>query len=128
MRTRDILFGALLMALLGVSGCRSAPPEVGASHEPDLQDLEKDALEKDKLDKKVEAAARRLSRIERDGVVYYCKRDRQIGTNLSALKCMTESQLRVEIETMDKYRDDMRNRAGKCNSGSMSPGGPCGAY
>lgn len=122
MSTQDLLLLSLLGACLGVTGCRSAPP----AEEP--MAVEAKAAEVIDLDKKVAEAAVRMTRVERNGVVYFCKRSRQMGTNISSLKCMTESQLRVEVETMAQVRDDMRNKMGKCTSGRSGRGGPCGGY
>ena len=123
MRIHNLLLAGLVAACLGASGCKSAPaddlsPVVAATEK-------KDAAAIDKL---VAEAAAQYNKIEKDGVVYYCKRTRQMGTNISALKCMTESQLRIEVETMVQLRDDMRNKMGKCTLGRQGHGGPCGGY
>jgi hypothetical protein len=122
MSIHNLLLAGLVAACLGVSGCKSAPAD---DLEPVVATEKKDAAAIDKL---VAEAAAQLNKVERDGVVYYCKRTRQMGTNISALKCITESQLRVEVETMTQVRDDMRNKMGKCTSGRAGNGGPCGAW
>ena len=122
MRTRYLLLCGLIGAYAGLSGCRSAAPSVDQGVE--VGEAEASA----NLDRLVAEAARGLSRIEKDGVVYFCRRERQMGSNIASLKCLTESQLRVEVETMARYRDELRNRAGKCTAGRAGQGGPCGGY
>lgn len=122
MRSRYLLLCGLIGAYVGGSGCSSAPPIADEGVEVG------EAQASANLDRLVAEAARGLSRIERDGVVYFCRRERQMGSNIASLKCMTESQLRVEVETMARYRDDLRNRSGKCTAGRAGQGGPCGGY
>ena len=122
MSIHDLLLAGLVAACLGASGCKSAPADDVA---PVAATEKKDAAAIDKL---VAEAAAQFNKIERDGVVYYCKRTRQMGTNIKSLKCITESQLRVEVETMTQVRDDMRNKMGKCTSGRAGNGGPCGGW
>jgi hypothetical protein len=122
MSIHNLLLAGLVAACLAASGCKSAPAEDAV---PAAATEKKDAAAIDKL---VAEAAAQFNKVERDGVVYYCKRTRQMGTNISSLKCMTESQLRVEVETMTQVRDDMRNKMGKCTSGRAGHGGPCGGW
>jgi hypothetical protein len=118
------LVSILLGACLAAAGCHSAPPTA----EPGTHASEPAKLEAAELDRRVAEAAAKLSKVERNGVVFYCKRSRQMGTNIARLNCMTESQLRVEVETMAQVRDDMRNKMGKCTMGRAGHGGPCGGY
>lgn len=125
MRTRNLLIFGLIGACAGTSGCSSAPPTADARAEVRAEAGEAEATAD--LDKLVAEAARGLSRVTKDGVEYFCRRERPMGSNISRLKCLTEAQLRVEVETMVKYRDDLRNRSGKCTAGRAGQGGPCGA-
>jgi hypothetical protein len=124
MSTYNKLLAGLLVSILGLCSCASGPePETASvADTPNSEQREATAL-----DKQFEEAARGMNKVERDGVLFYCKRSRQMGTNISTLKCQTEAQLRVEVETMAKYRDDMRNKMGKCTGGRAGHGGPCGA-
>jgi len=125
MSAHNKLLSGLLVSVLGLISCASEP---AAETAPVADTRNSEQLEADALDKQFEEAARGLSKVEKDGVLFYCKRTRQIGSNISTLKCMTESQLRVEVETMAKYRDDMRYKMGKCTGGRAGHGGPCGAF
>jgi hypothetical protein len=123
MSTYCTFLSSALVVCLGASGCGSAPPAVDAM--PAVEDRQEVVAD---LDKMVAEAAVSFNKVERNGVLYFCKRERQIGSNISKLKCLTESQLRVEVETMAKIRDDMRNRMGKCTAGRAGQGGPCGGF
>jgi len=73
------------------------------------------------LEKKFQDAAKGYKVVQRDGQTLYCKKEKVIGSTLPTLQCMTEAQLRNQVETMDDYRDRMRNSS-KC---TLGPG--CGA-
>ena len=124
MSTRSVLLSGLLAVFIGASGCSSSPPPAVAAEAAQEQKQVDVAM----IDKKVAEAATRLSKIERDGVVYYCKRSRPMGSNITRLNCMTEAQLRTEVETTVQNRDDMRNKMGKCTAGRAGHGGPCGGW
>ena len=55
-----------------------------------------------------------------------CKRKKEIGSNLPRIVCLTEAEVRVQVQNMQKYRDDMRQRTGRCvlGSGCRCDGGP----
>jgi hypothetical protein len=78
------------------------------------------------LDIAVAKAAKGFVQLKKDGVLMFCKRYRRIGSNLPTITCLTEAQLRVEVESMQKYRDDMRNKSGRCTlgPGCRTDGGP----
>src|SRR4051794_22432733 len=65
------------------------------------------------LEKKFQDAARNYKVVERDGKTLYCKREKVIGSTIPTLQCLTESQLRNQVETMDEQRERMRNSS-KC--------------
>jgi hypothetical protein len=66
------------------------------------------------LDAEFQNAAKGFVKLKRDGEIVFCKRYRDVGSNIATLKCITEAQLRLQVENMTKYRDDMRNKAGRC--------------
>jgi hypothetical protein len=45
-----------------------------------------------------------------EGKTYYCKREKVIGSTIPTLQCITESQLRNQVETMEELRGRMRGR------------------
>jgi hypothetical protein len=69
------------------------------------------------LDAEFQNAAKGFVKLKRDGKIVFCKRYRDVGSNIPTLKCITEAQLRVQVENMTKYREDMRNKAGRCTRG-----------
>jgi hypothetical protein len=68
------------------------------------------------LEKKFQDAARGYKVVERDGKTLYCKREKVIGSTIPTLQCLTESQLRTQVENMEEMRDRMRSN-GKCTLG-----------
>jgi hypothetical protein len=76
------------------------------------------ALEKRYLD-----AARDFVKLKKDGELRFCKRYREIGSSIARINCITESELRTQVDDMTKYRDDMRNKSGKCTHGVGCSGG-----
>ena len=75
------------------------------------------------LDAEFQKAAKSFVQLKKDGKLMFCKRYREIGSNIPSLKCITEAQLRRQVEDMNKWRDDWRNRAGKCTRGVGCSGG-----
>jgi hypothetical protein len=68
------------------------------------------------LDKKFEEAVKGWTKLTKDGVVRFCKRYRPMGSSISQIHCLTEAEVRAQVENMDQYRDQMR-RSGKCPRG-----------
>jgi hypothetical protein len=66
------------------------------------------------LEKKYLDAARGFVKLKKDGELRFCKRYREIGSSIARINCITESELRLQVDKMDQYRDDMRNKSGKC--------------
>jgi hypothetical protein len=65
------------------------------------------------LEKKFQDAARGYKVVERDGKTLYCKREKVIGSTIPTMQCLTESQLRNQVENMDEMRERMRSGS-KC--------------
>ena len=66
------------------------------------------------LEKKYLDAARDFVKLKKDGELRFCKRYREIGSSIARINCITESELRTQVDNMTQYRDDMRNKMGKC--------------
>jgi len=69
------------------------------------------------LDKKFQEAARSYRQVEKDGKTLYCKKEKPVNSTIPKTTCMTESELRVEVERMDDMRQRMRNQ-GRCTTGA----------
>lgn len=112
--------------VLIMSGCASAPPAESpppASTPPSAAEQKKpvwsvptEEQTAAALDQKFEDAAKGYVKLMKDGVLLFCKRSKDIGSNLPTVKCITEAQLRNQVETMDDYRERRRNAA-KCTHG-----------
>jgi hypothetical protein len=68
------------------------------------------------LDRKFQDAAKGYVQLKKDGVLMFCKKQREIGSNIRTLQCITEAQLRNQVESMDDYRQRRRDAA-KCTHG-----------
>jgi hypothetical protein len=74
------------------------------------------------LDKKFQEAAKQFVQLKRDDQVMFCKRYRDIGSMIPTLHCITEAELRKQVEDSDELRDQLRRKMGRC---VLGPG--CGA-
>jgi hypothetical protein len=63
------------------------------------------------LEKKFQEAAKGYKIVQRDGKTMYCKKEKVIGSTIPTLQCITEAQLRLQVEQMDDLRQRMRNNA-----------------
>jgi hypothetical protein len=68
------------------------------------------------LEKKYLDAARDFVKLKKDGELRFCKRYREIGSSIARINCITEGELRTQVDDMTQYRDNMRNRSGKCTN------------
>jgi len=69
------------------------------------------------MEKRFQEAARSYKTVQKDGKTMYCKREKLIGTTIPTMNCITEAQLRNEVENMEEYRSRARN-ASKCTHGA----------
>ena len=76
------------------------------------------------LDKKFEEAAKQFVKLKRDDQVMFCKRYRDIGSMIPTLHCITEAELRKQVEDSDELRGEMRNKMGRCQLGAGCGAGP----
>jgi hypothetical protein len=67
------------------------------------------------LDRKFEAAAKQFVTLKKDDQIMYCKRYRMMGSMIPTLHCITEAELRKQVEDTDALRDRMRQTMGKCD-------------
>ncbi len=74
------------------------------------------------LDRKVAEFARDYVQLKKDGVLMFCKRYKQVGSNLPTITCLTESQLRTLAENTTEYRDRRRSAA-RCPHGPQGCSG-----
>jgi hypothetical protein len=93
----------------------ATPPSAAATAEADTAA---------NLEKRFQEAARSYKVVQKDGKTMYCKREKVMGSTIPTLQCITEAQLRNQVENTDELRQRMRNRAGGCvQTGGCSGGG-----
>lgn len=92
----------------------AAPPVAAAAAQEPAAKTEQDTASA--MERKFQEAARGYKVVERDGKTLYCKREKVIGSTIATMQCLTESQLRNQVETMEDMRERMRSRA-KCTLG-----------
>jgi Skp family chaperone for outer membrane proteins len=93
----------------------AAPVAAPAAAPAPAANAEKDTA--DTLEKKFQDAAKSYRVVEKDGKTLYCKREKVMGSTIPANVCLTESQLRNQVETMEDARNRMRNN-GRCTMGA----------
>jgi prophage tail gpP-like protein len=119
MRIQALLPALILVAPLGLTACATPAP----GPEPKWEVASEEEVASN-LDAAVARAAKDFVQLKKDGVLLFCKKVRQIGSNIATLRCLTEAELRLQVENMQKYRDDMRQRSGRCAHGpGCSSGG-----
>jgi len=67
-----------------------------------------------KLEKKYLDATTGFVKLKKDDALMFCKRYRVIGSNIATIQCLSEGEMRTQVDDMTKYRDDMRNKSGEC--------------
>jgi hypothetical protein len=90
----------------------AAPPAAAASPEAKPEADAAAALEK-----KFQEAARSYRAVQKDGKTMYCKKERPVNSTIPRVQCITESQLRLQVEQMEQTRDRMRNSS-RCTMGA----------
>jgi len=66
------------------------------------------------MEKKFQDAARSYKTVQKDGKTMYCKRERVIGSTIPTMQCLTETQLRNQIEATEELKKRMRRGGGPC--------------
>ena len=112
----------MLAVLLGAcaSSPETPPQPAQAPQTPEAQAAQ-DAV----LEKKFQEAARGYRVVEKDGKTLYCKREKVLGSTIPTLQCLSEAQLRLQVENTEAARDRMRNGT-HCTLGRSGTGGACG--
>jgi hypothetical protein len=73
------------------------------------------------LDAKFQDAAKSFVRLKRNDQLMFCKKYREMGSSIRTLHCITEAELRKQVEDTDELRAQMRNKVGKCVLGRPVP-------
>jgi len=67
------------------------------------------------LDARFKEAAKAYVQLKRDDQVMFCKKYKEIGSTIRTLHCITEAELRKQVEDSDQVREQMRHKMGKCD-------------
>jgi hypothetical protein len=57
------------------------------------------------LETKFERTAKHYQKYQRDGQTVYCKKEKPITSAISHVQCLSEAQLRAEVESMRRTRN-----------------------
>jgi hypothetical protein len=119
--TVSIGMGAALLAACA-SQPASAPapapassPPASATKAPDSAASEADTASA--MEKRFQEAARSYKTVQKDGKTMYCKREKLIGTTIPTMNCISEAELRNQVENMEEYRQRARNSS-RCTHGA----------
>ena len=66
------------------------------------------------MEKKFRDAARSYKVVQRDGKTLYCKREKVIGSTIPTMQCLTEAQLRIQVENTEELKRRMNRGGGPC--------------
>lgn len=69
------------------------------------------------IDSRYLYAARDFVKLKKDDALMFCKRYRVVGSNIATIQCLSYGELRTQVDNMTRYRDEMRNKSGKCVMG-----------
>jgi hypothetical protein len=122
MPINTLLRCSVLAVAAALAACASAPAEgPSPAAAPPAQSAPvaaaSEAEAATQLEKKFQEAARSYKVVEKNGKTMYCKKEKVIGSTIPTLQCLSESQLRLQVEQMDQMRDRMRNTGGRCTAG-----------
>jgi hypothetical protein len=123
----DKLMGTVLLAagISLVAACASSPADVPAPAPAPVAAAAEAIPEADAAtlaEKRFQEAAKSYRKVDKDGKTMYCKKEKPINSTIPRMQCVTESQLRLEVEQMEETRDRMRN-SGRCTRGPGCSGG-----
>lgn len=66
------------------------------------------------MEKKFRDAARSYKIVQRDGKTMYCKREKLISSTIPTMQCLTEAQLRLQVENTEELKRRMNRGGGPC--------------
>jgi hypothetical protein len=127
MKFRNLILTAGLAASVLLGACASQPatdahpaPVAAAAPAPTAAAAEADTAAG--MEKRFQEAARSYKIVQKDGKTMYCKREKVMGSTIPTLQCISEAQLRIQVENTDELRQRMRNKAGGCMQGCAGGG------
>jgi hypothetical protein len=115
----SIGLGVALMAACASQPANPTPPAAtatapaGAASAPAANEADTAAG----IEKRFQDAARSYKIVQKDGKTLYCKREKVIGSTIPTMNCLSEAQLRTQVENMEDYRNRARNSS-RCTHGA----------
>ena len=116
------LAGSSLLGCASSSGQKSTDVDEKAQAAEPRWEAATEAEVASAIDRKVAEFARDYVQLKKDGVLMFCKRYKQVGSNLPTITCLTEAQLRTLAENTTEYRDRRRSAA-RCPHGPQGCSG-----
>lgn len=116
------LAGAAMLGCAAPASQKAAERGEAASAAKPRWDVATEAEVASAIDRKVAEFARDYVQLKKDGVLMFCKRYKQVGSNLPTITCLTEAQLRTLAENTAEYRDRRRSAA-RCPHGPQGCSG-----
>lgn len=89
--------------------------------EPAASALAADASTQTAADRRFAEETRGYKLVEKNGQNYYCRSERASGSNIKAMNCFSENELRARVEDAEQYR--RRNKPSVCSPGDPRCGG-----
>ena len=110
-------------AAIFLIACAGTPPpatnpqtiESVAAHDP------AEAGPQTAADRRFAEETRGYKLVERNGQKYYCRSERASGSNIKAMNCFSETELRVRVENAEAYR--RRSKTSVCAQDDPRCGG-----
>jgi hypothetical protein len=94
----------------------AAAPAAAAGANPAME-TKPEADAATQLERKFQEAARSYRTVQKDGKTMYCKKEKPVNSTIPIVQCISEAQLRLQVEQMDELRDRMRNSS-RCTQGA----------
>ncbi len=71
----------------------------------------------EQLDPVVAEAAKGYERVVKDGELMFCKREQPIGSKMWTTRCVTEVQLKEQVENAKKFGEKTMEQGRRCSDG-----------
>ena len=117
---------AAAMAVTLLAGCATSSKAVAPATAPaapaTAQAPAENADPMAGMDKKFRDAAKSYQVVKRDDKTLYCRREMSIGSNIATMRCLTEGELRNQIQVTE----ELEARTRKGGGGNCTRLGNCG--
>jgi hypothetical protein len=94
----------LSLATILLVACAAKPPALDTQVIEPAASTETDEDAQTAADRRFAEETRGYRLVERKGQKYYCRAERASGSNIKAMNCFTENELRVRLENAEALR------------------------